>query len=128
MTAALTLSTSDALEFDIDSIDAPEYEYFINENGDKIITDPDEIAMIEAMLADYNDKSETEESTTNIPTFSSPINKIANTRANQIQAKKPVTMIFLASEDIITARFNAAAITVFSLINFVLFLTLASDF
>ena len=67
--ALLTLSTSDVLEFDIGNIDAPEYEYFINENGGKMITNADEIIMIEAMLAGYIGKTETTKSTKNIPTF-----------------------------------------------------------
>ena len=36
-------------------------------------------------------------------------------------------MIFLTSEDIIEARFSAAAITVFLLITFVVFLILVND-
>ena len=98
--ASLTLSTGNASAvdmFDFDSVDEPEFAFFVDENGTEQIVDVVEHNLIETMLAQFNEK--TRELTENTMI-------IDDTRANQIQ---PVTMVLLAQEDILIAQFNAAA-------------------
>ena len=98
--ASLTLSTGNASAvdmFDFDSVDEPEFAFFVDENGTEQIVDIVEHELIETMLAQFNEK--TRELTENTMI-------IGDTRANQIQ---PVTMAPLPQDDIILAQFNAAA-------------------
>ena len=98
--ASLTLSTGNASAvdmFDFDSVDEPEFAFFVDENGTEQIVDIVEHELIETMLAQFNEK--TRELTENTMI-------IDDTRANQIQ---PVTMAPLPQDDIILAQFNAAA-------------------
>lgn len=98
--ASLTLSTGNASAvdmFDFDSVDEPEFAFFVDENGTEQIVDIVEHELIETMLAQFNEK--TRELTENTMI-------IGDTRANQIQ---PVTMAPLPEDDIILAQFNAAA-------------------
>ena len=98
--ASLTLSTGNASAVDMldfDSVDEPEFAFFVDENGTEQIVDIVEHELIETMLAQFNEK--TRELTENTMI-------IGDTRANQIQ---PVTMAPLPQDDIILAQFNAAA-------------------